>query len=84
MVIDAHSHLFGNAYPSDHLPASLADVEDVDIGGVLAVVDDLGLEIAVTLAQEMTRVRGRWLTTSSATRAPLQWAMAGIKRCISP
>lgn len=60
-MIDAHSHLLQGRHPSDHLPQSLEDLSDVDVPGLLAVLDDLGVEVVVTLAQEMTRIRGEWL-----------------------
>lgn len=65
MVIDAHSHLLQASHPADSLPQSLDDLSAVDISVLLAGLDDLGIEVVVTLAQEMTRIRGTWLGSNN-------------------
>ena len=71
MVIDAHSHTLQGRHPCDDLPASLDDLTDVDVDGLLKGLDELEVETVVTLAQEMARVRDEWLG-SNALAADLQ------------
>ncbi len=61
MVIDAHSHMLQDRHACDELPGSLDDLGDIDVRGLLTGLDELGVEVVVTLAQEMTRIRGQWL-----------------------
>ncbi len=61
MVIDAHSHMLQGGHPCDDLPGSVDDLDGIDIPGLLQGLDELGVETVVTLAQEMSRIRDRWL-----------------------
>jgi predicted TIM-barrel fold metal-dependent hydrolase len=76
VVIDAHSHLLQGRHPSSERPQSLDDLDDVDVVGLLAGLDELGVEAVVTLAQEMTRVRDQWLG-SNELAADLQQRLQG-------
>jgi predicted TIM-barrel fold metal-dependent hydrolase len=60
MVVDAHSHLLQATRPHDRLPRSLDDLADVDVPALFAGMERLGIDRVVTLAQEMTRIRGQW------------------------
>ena len=61
MLVDAHSHFLQDYTPCARLPRTAADLDGVDMGEVLRTMDECGVEVAVTLSQEMTRVRGDWL-----------------------
>ena len=76
MVIDAHSHLLQGRHPCNNLPKSLDDLNDVDLHGLLAGLDQLGVEVVVTLAQEMTRIRDQWLGSNELS-ADLQKRLNG-------
>ena len=58
-VIDAHTHLMQDVHPRDDLPVAADEVGDIE--RLLAGMDEAGLSHAVTLSQEMARVRGQWL-----------------------
>ena len=76
MVIDAHTHLLQGTHPCEDIPQSLDDLPDVDLTGLLAGLDDQGVEVVVTLAQEMTRIRGQWLG-SNELAADIQQKLEG-------
>ena len=61
MLVDAHSHFLQDYTPCAQLPRTAADLDGVDMEEVLRIMDECGVEVAVTLSQEMTRVRGDWL-----------------------
>ena len=61
MLVDAHSHFLQDYTPGARLPRTAADLDGVDMGEVLRTMEECGVEVAVTLSQEMTRVRGDWL-----------------------
>ena len=65
MVIDAYSHLLQSPHPCEDLPQSLDDLNDVDLPELLKGLDQLGVQVVITLTQEMTRIRDEWLGSSS-------------------
>jgi predicted TIM-barrel fold metal-dependent hydrolase len=76
MVIDAHSHLLQGRHPVSDLAQSLDDLDDLNVAGLLAGLDQLGVEAVVTLAQEMARIRDQWLGSNSLA-ADLQERLEG-------
>ena len=61
MFIDAHSHMPQGKHPLDNIPARVEDLADFDMQALLAGMDELEIEIVVSLAQEMTRIRSQWI-----------------------
>ena len=76
MVIDAHSHMLQGRHPCSDLPRSLDDLNDIDVHELLEGLDRLGVEVVVTLAQEMTRIRDEWLGSNDLA-ADLQKRLDG-------
>jgi len=63
-------------HPSNALPPSLDDLNDIDVHALLKGLDQHGVEAVVTLAQEMTRIRDEWLG-SNELAADLQKQLKG-------
>jgi predicted TIM-barrel fold metal-dependent hydrolase len=68
--------MFQGRHPCNDLPKSLDDIDDIDVHRLLAGLDQLGVEVVVTLAQEMTRIRGQWLGSNDLA-ADLQKRLNG-------
>jgi predicted TIM-barrel fold metal-dependent hydrolase len=68
MIIDAHSHMLQGFHPCAQLPTSFEDLK-VDVSELLRGLDQLGVQVVVTLAQEMTRIRDQWLGSNELAAA---------------
>ena len=69
MLIDAHSHLLANRMPCDSLRAHPDEVQEFELAAFDARCKELGVARVVTLAQEMTAIRRRWLGSNELLAA---------------
>jgi predicted TIM-barrel fold metal-dependent hydrolase len=60
-IIDGHSHMYQAPAPVDQLKSSVSEIDGFDIDRLLERLDEVGVSMFQTMAQEMTRVQRRWL-----------------------
>ena len=77
-IIDGHSHMYQTSAPSNKLKKSVKEIESFDINLLLKRLDEIGVSQFQTMAQEMTRIRGKWLGSNDLSADIQQCAPAKI------
>lgn len=77
-IIDGHSHMYQTVAPSNKLKKSVKEIESFDINLLLKRLDEIGVSQFQTMAQEMTRIQGKWLGSNDLSADIQQCAPAKI------
>lgn len=77
-IIDGHSHMYQTSAPSNKLKKSVKEIESFDINLLLKRLDEIGVSQFQTMAQEMTRIQGKWLGSNDLSADIQQCAPAKI------
>ncbi len=77
-IIDGHSHMYQTFAPSNKLKKSVKEIESFNINLLLKRLDEIGVSQFQTMAQEMTRIQGKWLGSNDLSADIQQCAPAKI------